>query len=180
MPGFFSILPRETIWIMPLLSSGSRWKMKSDTLCFHLNQLNFNMLQDEIAAGCTIQFNIQRVPHQNSAVDFFFFKDRNFNLQATKQLSVWIPLAITWHFVFHKAVLWEACCKNVAMLPIIRQLGGLEIFSITLLLSCQFSMFSSERMFCLCLHSLAGRMNKAPPPPPAFQLVSEDIYISHL
>lgn len=53
---------------------------------------------------------------------------------------------------FSKWLLKKARCTNPEMLPVIRQLGGLEIFSITLLFPCQFFMFSTELMFWFCLH----------------------------
>ena len=45
-------------------------------------------------------------------------------------------------YCFSKGGVTRGCCKNPVMLPVIRQLGGLEILSITLLFPCQFSLFS--------------------------------------
>lgn len=62
-------------------------------------------------------------------------------------------------FCFPKDYVRETCCKKTEKMPAIRQLGDLEIFSVTLVFPCQFFMFSPERLFCFCLHS-ACRQNE--------------------
>lgn len=165
VPSFNTIL-RESMWIMPRMSSRSRWRMKSDTCGFHLDQLNFNRQHDEVAAGCTVPFNVRLLKGPQSCQRQRNSRWQNNFLSGPYLLSCGTLLCRRLRDELHALKMWPLC----------QQLGSWVAPKSSPLRSCFLasspcSLLQTVLLVFTELSQAALKKTLSPPSAPDFQIV---------